>query len=135
MKGTFLASILFALTTADKSLPKHSIYETVTLRKFPEADLDSLFRSSGRFKDAKRAEFGAIGFAEDNIATPVRSIDSLFLRLPSSFELDQLIESADSVAILKTIQTVATDDSIPCDQRIAYLLEVLGRIRSAIADK
>ena len=135
MKSTFLASILLGLATADKSASKHSIYETVTLRKFPEADLDSLFRSSGRFKHAKRAEFGAIGFAQENIATPVRSIDSLFLRLPSSFELDQLIESSDSVAILKTVQTVATDDSIPCDQRIAYLLEVLGRIRAAIGKK
>lgn len=43
--------------------------------------------------------------------------------------------SADSVAILKTIQTVATDDSLPCAQRISYLLEVLGRIRAAIARK
>ena len=57
------------------------------------------------------------------------------MRLPSSTELDELIISADSVAILKTIQTVATDDSIPCDQRIAYLLEVLGRIRCAIEKK
>ena len=36
---------------------------------------------------------------------------------------------------MKTIQTVATDDSIPCDQIIAYLLEVLGRIRCAIEKK
>ena len=84
MKSTFLASILFALTAAEKSAHKHDIYKSVTLRTFPEADLYSLFRSSGRFKDAKRAEFGAIGLAQDNIATPVRSIDSLFLRLPSS---------------------------------------------------
>lgn len=37
--------------------------------------------------------------------------------------------------MLKTIQTVATDDSIPCSERIAYLLEVLGRIRCAIEKK
>ena len=49
--------------------------------------------------------------------------------------MNELIRSADSVGILKTIQTVATDDSIPCAQRIAYLLEVLGKIRSAIAKK
>ena len=64
-----------------------------------------------------------------------RSIDSLFLRLPSSSELDRLILAADSVALLKTIQTVATDDSLTCDQRIAYLLEVLGRIRAAVEKK
>ena len=67
--------------------------------------------------------------------TPERSIDSLFLRLPSSEELDELILSADSVAILKTIQTVATDDSLTCEQRIAYLLELLGRIRCAVEKK
>lgn len=49
--------------------------------------------------------------------------------------MDELILSADSVAILKTIQTVATDDSLPCDQRIAYLLEVLGRLKCAIEKK
>jgi hypothetical protein len=102
---------------------------------FPAADLDYLFRSDGRFKSSKRAEFGAIGGAQSEIVTATRTIDSLFLRLPSSTELDELIVSADSVAILKTIQTVATDDSIPCDQRIAYLLEVLGRIRCAIEKK
>ena len=135
MKNTLIASLFFLLSNADKSGSYGNSYEPVVLRKFPSADLDSLFRSSGRFKAAKRAEFGAISFAEDQITTPTRSIDSLFLRLPSSFELDQLIESADSVAILKSIQTVATDDSIPCDQRIAYLLEILGRIRGAIAKK
>ena len=39
------------------------------------------------------------------------------------------------MAILKTIQTVATDDSLTCEQRIAYLLELLGRIRCAIEKK
>lgn len=57
------------------------------------------------------------------------------MRLPSSAELDRLILAADSVALLKTIQTVATDDSLTCDQRIAYLLEVIGRIRTAVEKK
>ena len=39
------------------------------------------------------------------------------------------------MAILKTIQTVATDDSLTCDQRIAYLLEVIGRIKAAVEKK
>jgi hypothetical protein len=39
------------------------------------------------------------------------------------------------VSLLKTIQVVATDDSLPCDQRISYLLEVLGRIKCAIEKK
>ena len=43
--------------------------------------------------------------------------------------------SADSVAILKTIQAVGTNTALPCDQRIAYLLELLGRIKAAVAKK
>ena len=46
-----------------------------------------------------------------------------------------MILNADTVAILKAIQTVATNDSLTCDQRVAYLLEVLGRIRTAIEAK
>lgn len=50
-------------------------------------------------------------------------------------EIDKLILNADSVAILKAIQTVATNDSLTCDQRVAYLLEVLGRIKAAVEKK
>ena len=134
MKAAFFAGILLAFASAEKHKSKE-VYEHQPLQDFPEADLDALYRSSGRFKDAKKAEFGAIKDAQHTIITPVRSIDSLFLRLPSSEEIDELILSADSVAILKTVQTVATDDSLPCDQRIAYLLELLGRIRCAIEKK
>lgn len=56
----------------------------VEVPKFPEADLDALYRSGGSFKGAKRAEFGAIRDAQETILTPTRSIDSLFLRLPSA---------------------------------------------------
>ena len=69
---------------------------------------------------------------ESSTGTPLRSIDSLFSRLPSSDELDELILSADSAAILKTVQTLASDDSIPCSQIVNYLLELIGRIRAAI---
>lgn len=123
MKGALFAGVLATISSAATD----GWYKTqkevkVDVPKFPDADLDALTRSSGSFKDAKKAEFGAIKGAQETILTATRSIDSLFLRLPSSAELDELILSADSVAILKTIQTVATDDSIPCDQRIAYLL-------------
>lgn len=40
--------------------------------------------------------------------------------------------TSDSVALLKLIQTVGLDNTIPCDQRIAYLLELHGRLRAAI---
>lgn len=42
---------------------------------------------------------------------------------------------ADVVLILKTVQAVASDDSLPCSQQVDYLLELLGRIRSAIEKK
>lgn len=138
MKKTLFAGLLVALSTARKD--SDSYYKSIDIEnipsvEFPSADIEALTRSGTNFKEAKRAEFGAIRDAQETIITSTRSIDSLFLRLPSSTELDELILSADSVAILKTIQTVATDDSLPCDQRIAYLLEVLGRIRCAIAKK
>ena len=134
MKGSIIAGLLMALATAEK-YKQEKVHVSVDVPDLPSADLDSLYRSSGRFKDAKRAEFGAIRDAQEKIVTPTRSIDSLFLRLPSSEEIDELIISADSVALLKTIQTVATDDSLPCDQRVAYLLEVLGRVKAAIEKK
>ena len=137
MKKTLIAGLLAALSTAESDPYYHRSVEIEEhpTREFPSADIDALTRSGTSFKEAKRAEFGAIRDAQETIITSTRSIDSLFLRLPSSTELDELILSADSVAILKTIQTVATDDSLPCDQRIAYLLEVLGRLRCAIAKK
>lgn len=46
-----------------------------------------------------------------------------------------MIKKADSVAIVKTVQTLVSDDSIPCSQIIFYLLELQGRIRTAIEIK
>ena len=69
------------------------------------------------------------------LSSSPRSIDSLFSRLPSSTELDEMILAADSVALLKTVQTLASDDSIPCSQIVDYLLEMMGRIRVAIEKK
>ena len=136
MKSSILATLLAGLATS-AGLPDYEIgtAQRVDVEDYPRADLDSLRQSSGSYKAANKAAFGAIKSASSTILTPQRSIDSLFLRLPSSAELDELILSADSVAILKTIQTVATDDSLTCEQRIAYLLELLGRIRCAIEKK
>lgn len=39
------------------------------------------------------------------------------------------------MAILKTIQTLVSNDSIPCGEILSYLLEFLGRIRVAIQKK
>lgn len=64
--------------------------------------------------------------------TPTRSLNSIFLKFPSCSELDQLILTADAAAILKTIQTIATDTSVSCSQRLIYLSELLGRLKTAV---
>lgn len=46
-----------------------------------------------------------------------------------------MILAADSVGIIRTIQTIATEDSLTCHQRISYLLDFLGRIKAAIEKK
>lgn len=99
----------------------------VPVKEFPKVDpnfaafqLGGIPSSASGF-EANSAINQAIVNAKGTIGTVDRSIDSLFLRLPSIQELDRLILKADSVAILKAIQTVATDDSLTCDQRIAYL--------------
>ena len=135
MKSTFVASAILGLAVTEK-LPDFNLNADVSNIRVPSygaADLQSLYRSTGETKATNNNVFGAIRSASTEASqTSTRSIDSLFLRLPSSAELDELILGADSVGILKTIQTVATDDSIPCEQRIAYLLELVGRIRNAI---
>lgn len=54
MKASLFAGIFLALASAEKHKSKVA-YEPEPLQKFPEADLDALYRSSGRFKDAKKA--------------------------------------------------------------------------------
>lgn len=108
----------------------------ITDGNFPKADLAALSGASSSLVNNNVVAGGIINNAvANNAATLVRSVDSLFVKLPSSAQIDALILSADSVAILKTIQTVATENSLPCDQRIAYLLELLGRLRAAIEKK
>ena len=46
-----------------------------------------------------------------------------------------MILSADSVGILRTVQAVGASQSLPCNQIIAYLLEVLGRVKVAVQKK
>ncbi len=97
--------------------------KVITDGNFPKADLASLSGASSAVVNNNVVAGGVINNAVANsVGTLVRSVDSLFVKLPSSAEIDALILSADSVAILKTIQTVATENSLPCDQRIAYLL-------------
>lgn len=95
-----------------------------------------MFPFSGTSRDSyDSASSRIINEARGSTINQNRSFDSLFTSLPSTQEIDRLILNADTAAILRTIQTVATNDSLTCDQRVAYLLEVLGRIRTAIESK
>ena len=60
---------------------------------------------------------------------------SYFLNLPTLDEVVNLIERADQVGMLKLIQTVATIDTLNCDEKISYLLEVLALVRVIIQEK
>jgi len=59
---------------------------------------------------------------EESQLSARRSIDSIFTRHPSSSELDEIVLSADIFVILKVVQNVASDDSLPCSLQVDYLL-------------
>ncbi len=107
----------------------------ITDGKFPTADLN-VITGGNRNVNSNVVAAGVINNAYANIARGSSvDLDSVFTRLPSLRDIDNLILSSDSVAILKTIQTVATENSLTCDQRIAYLLELLGRVKAAVEKK
>lgn len=109
--------------------------QVITDGNYPKADLSVFNTATSGYANSNVLASNVINNAIANTVTSSKSIDSLFTKLPSSAELDTLVLSADSVAILKTIQTIGTNESLPCDQRISYLLELLGRIQAAIAKK
>ena len=63
MKGTLFAGLLLAIGSAAKHKSKVK-YDNVELKDLPQANINELLRSSGSFKDAKKAEFGAIKGAQ-----------------------------------------------------------------------
>lgn len=73
--------------------------------------------------------------AKNELSTPVRSMNSLFTRFPSSTELANMVDAGDIGAISKTLQTVAGDDSVPCGTKISYLLDLLGAVKDAVRRK
>lgn len=73
--------------------------------------------------------------AKNELSTPVRSMNSLFTRFPSSTELGAMVDAGDIGAISKTLQTVAGDDSVPCGTKISYLLDLLGAVKDAVRRK
>lgn len=136
MKSFLIFGILAsAAFSAGLNLQTGEVNTDISIPTYPSANFNRLNPSPTDSATTNNIQFGIISNAQQSITTPVRSIDSLFTKVPSSYELDQLVLGADAVAILKTVQTLVSNDALPCDQILAYLLELLGRIRTAIQRK
>lgn len=93
----------------------------ITDGNYPTANLN-LIQGGNRNVNSNVVAGNVINNARFNTRSQAIDLDSVFNRLPTLNDVDNLILSSDSVGILKTIQTVATDNGLTCDQRIAYLL-------------
>lgn len=83
--------------------------QVITDGNYPKADLTVFNSANSGYVNSNYLASNVINNAVANTYTSTKSIDSLFTKLPSSSELDTLVLSADSVAILKTIQTIGTN--------------------------
>lgn len=137
MKSFILIALIVASAVAgDYNIDYSKVDTNVAIKTFAPADLNAFISRNNNNAAQSAANIqAAITNAKSIAVTNTRSIDSIFSRLPSTNELDQIILSADSFAILKTIQTLVSNDAIPCGQIVSYLLEINGRIRTAIQKK
>ena len=108
---------------------------TVSVPIFPSAELSKLTGGTTNAAATAANIANTIKNAQTQLSTAVRSMESLFSRFPSKAELDKFADDGDTAAILKTINTVASDDSVPCSTKISYLLELLGSVKAAIQRK
>lgn len=76
-----------------------------------------------------------INGAQNLVSTPVQSVETLFTRVPSKAELTKIVDDGDIAAITKSIQTLSSDDSIPCADKVCYLQELLGLVKNSISKK
>jgi hypothetical protein len=112
-----------------------STSSSVSVPNFPTADLAKLNGGSTNSAVTASNIVNTIKGAKTELSTPVKSMESLFTRFPSKAEIDKFADDGDTAAILKTINAVATDDSVPCGTKISYLLELLGSVKAAIQRK
>lgn len=141
--GTVFAENGYTLPHMDKvTLPSHPVpphvpthIPDVKVPTFPNANLFTLQDGSINGQVAADNARRGIRGGQTELSTPVRSIESLFSRVPSKGELDKLADDGDVAGIQKTLQVLASDDSIPCGTKVSYLLDVLGTVKAAIARK
>ena len=137
MKTQILLVLLIAVAMAGNlSVDSPTQVDTnVQVQSFPKYDPNQLSASTGNRQALDQRQFSIISNAQTSLTIPARSFDSIFSKLPTSQEMDIVVASADTVAILKIVQNIVTNDAIPCPQAFAYALELLGRIRTAIVKK
>lgn len=125
-------SVVITSTTTGQS----NLYTGATTDNYPKANLNVIAGAGAGSVNNNVVASGVINtvIANSN-ANANLNLNNLFGKLPSSADVDQLILGSDTVALLKLIQTVGIDTTIPCDKRIAYLLELQGRIKAAIEKK
>ncbi len=100
---------------------------------FPTADLGVISAAQLSGVSSSQASQAVLNnVAINSIDGPKVNLNQIFAKLPSGAEVDNLILTADSTALIKLIQAVGDNVNIPCDQRIAYLLELDGRLKAAI---
>ena len=141
--GTVFAQNGYTLPHMDKvTLPSHPVpphvpthIPDVKVPTFPNANLFTLQDGSINGQVAADNARRGIRGGQTELSTPVRSIESLFSRVPSKGELDKLADDGDVAGIQKTLQVLASDDSIPCGTKVSYLLDVLGTVKAAMARK
>ena len=141
--GTVFAQNGYTLPHMDKvTLPSHPVpphvpthIPDVKVPTIPNANLFTLQDGSINGQVAADNARRGIRGGQTELSTPVRSIESLFSRVPSKGELDKLADDGDVAGIQKTLQVLASDDSIPCGTKVSYLLDVLGTVKAAIARK
>lgn len=118
--GISSGSVVVTSTTSGQS----TIYSGSAVNgDYPKANINVAQGAGSSSVSNNVVASGVISSAISNSnANPNLNLNNLFGKLPSSADVDNLIVASDSVALLKLVQSVGVDTTIPCDKRIAYLL-------------
>lgn len=112
-----------------------TVTQDVQVPKYPSADLLKLILGSTNSRVTETNTKNTISSAQQQISVPVRSFESLFTKLPSNVQLIKLANDGDVAGISRTIRKLSSDDSIPCQAKISYLLELSNIIKKELSAK
>ena len=112
-----------------------AIVDNVNVPSFPTADTLKLTLGATDGATTETNIRNTIADASKQFSIPVRSFESLFTRHPTKAQLEKFANDGDTAAISRTLQNLAADDSVPCQVKVSYLLELLASIKGEIARK